>query len=189
MVARTQLRGLDAAAAALRARGITHLLTDCDGVLTDATVYCSAAGEEMLRFSRRDGMAVERLAAAGITTAIVTRERSPIVARRAEKMQAQLFQGLRDKGEWLQSWLAETGRRPGELAYMGDDVNDLGPMTAIAPHGLVAAPADAEPVIAELVQFVSSRKGGAGALREFADFIIDLRGLRAPVTERERSKP
>jgi 3-deoxy-D-manno-octulosonate 8-phosphate phosphatase (KDO 8-P phosphatase) len=185
---RPELR-LDATTAAARARGITHVFTDCDGVLTDATVYCSAEGEALLRFSRRDGMAVERLRAAGISCAIVTRERSPIVRLRAEKMGAGLFEGVRDKAEWLRSWLAETGNSLAQLAYMGDDVNDLGPLTAIAPVGLVAAPADAEPVIAEMVQFVSSRNGGAGALREFADYIIDLRGNRGTGTERERSKP
>jgi 3-deoxy-D-manno-octulosonate 8-phosphate phosphatase (KDO 8-P phosphatase) len=184
-----RLRGLDAAAAAQRAAGIRFLFTDCDGVLTDGTVYCSESGEEMLRFSRRDGMGIERLAAAGITTAIVTRERSPIVARRADKLGVQLFSGVRDKGDWLTRWQAESGRTLAGLAYMGDDVNDLPPMAAIAPHGLVAAPADAEPVVAAAVQFLSARPGGAGALREFADFILDLRGLRVSGTESERSKP
>ncbi len=174
------LHGLDLAAAAARARGITCLLTDCDGVLTDGSVYCGAEGEALLRFSRRDGMGFERLRNSGIVCAIVTRERSPIVQKRAEKIGAQLFEGIRDKGDWLQAYLSESGRTLAQLAYMGDDVNDLGPLAAIAPHGLVAAPVDAEPVVTEVVHFVSGRGGGQGALREFADFIIDLRGGSKP---------
>ena len=81
-----------------RAAGVRLLLTDCDGVLTDGSVYCSPDGEGLLRFSRRDGMGVARLRDAGIDTGIVTRENSPIVAQRAKKLGiTELHQGAVDK--------------------------------------------------------------------------------------------
>jgi 3-deoxy-D-manno-octulosonate 8-phosphate phosphatase (KDO 8-P phosphatase) len=161
---------------AARARQITHLLTDCDGVLTDGTVYCSAAGEELLRFSRRDGMGVQRLLQAGITCAIVTRERSPIVARRAEKLGITVHAGIDDKRTWLVAWLREQKLHAAQVAYIGDDVNDLEIIAALQPHGLTGAPADAEPQVTGAVDFVSGRGGGAGAFREFAEFILGARG-------------
>ena len=167
---------VEAAALATRARRITHVLTDCDGVLTDGTVYCSAAGEELLRFSRRDGMGVQRLREAGITCAIVTRERSPIVAARAEKLGLVVHAGIDDKRTWLVAWLVEQGLHAAQVAYIGDDVNDLEITAAIAPHGLTGAPGDAEPEVTRVVHFVSGRCGGAGAFREFADFILGARG-------------
>ena len=169
------MRGLDIDEAARRARRISWLLTDCDGVLTDGSVYCSAAGEELLRFSRRDGMGIQRLREAGITTAIVTRERSAIVAKRAEKLGVQVFAGIVDKRDWLECWRVEGAHALDALAYMGDDVNDLGIAGAIHPHGLTAAPADAEPVMTTAVHFLSARVGGAGAFREFADFVLGLK--------------
>lgn len=176
MTPEARLRGLTVDDATRRAARVTFVLTDCDGVLTDGTVYCGAAGEDLLRFSRRDGLGIERLTAAGIPTAIVTRERSPIVAKRAEKLGIEVYAGVRDKHAWLEIWLQERERQHAELAYMGDDLNDLPALEAIRPHGLVAAPSDAEPLVARAVHFVSSRPGGLGAFREFADFILGLRG-------------
>ena len=193
-----RLRGLTGAAAAERAARLSLVLTDCDGVLTDGSVFCSADGEALLRFSRRDGMAVERLRAAGLETAIVTRERSPIVARRAEKLGVHVYAGIRDKRDWLLGWLVEQDPRWNQgnealasLAYIGDDVNDLGLCAAVAPHGLTGAPADAEPVVRgdDSVHFVGARPGGAGAFREFADFLIGLRGVWGERVATERRTP
>jgi 3-deoxy-D-manno-octulosonate 8-phosphate phosphatase (KDO 8-P phosphatase) len=167
---------LDPGALASRARRITHVLTDCDGVLTDGTVLCSAAGEELLRFSRRDGMGVQRLREAGITCAIVTRERSPIVARRAEKLDIVVHAGIDDKRTWLVAWLHAQSLHAAQVAYIGDDVNDLEIAAAVQPHGLTGAPADAAPQVIDAVHFVSARPGGAGAFRDFAEFILGARG-------------
>ena len=187
-----RLRDLSPGEAARRARQITYLLTDCDGVLTDGTVYCSAEGEELLRFSRRDGMGVQRLRQAGIRTEIVTRETSPIVARRAEKLGITVHAGITDKRAWLEAWLLEQELALGQLAYIGDDVNDLKIAAVIHGHGLTAAPADAEPDVAAAVHFVSTRPGGLGAFREFADFVIGLKdwGTRSETGRQpEGSKP
>jgi 3-deoxy-D-manno-octulosonate 8-phosphate phosphatase (KDO 8-P phosphatase) len=162
---------LDAAEAGRRARRVRLLLTDCDGVLTDATVYYSERGEELKRFSLRDGMGCERLREVGVTTAIVTREDSPIVARRAHKLAVRLWGGVRDKRAALPAILAEYGVTPDQVAYIGDDVNDLGVMEALANEGLICAPADAEASVLERVHLRSTRCGGAGAFRQIAEWI------------------
>ncbi len=174
---------------ARRAARVSCLLTDCDGVLTDASVYCGEAGEALLRFSRRDGMGFQRLREGGVEAAIVTRERSPIVARRAEKLQTPVHAGIGDKAAWLAVWTREKGVKLDELAYIGDDVNDLGIIAAIAPHGLCAAPADAEAEVMARVHLVTALGGGQGAFREFADLILRSRGIGQVVIEPGRRKP
>jgi 3-deoxy-D-manno-octulosonate 8-phosphate phosphatase (KDO 8-P phosphatase) len=159
-----------------RALRVRLVLTDCDGVLTDGTVWVSEHGEALKRFSLRDGMGVERLHGAGVETAIVTRERSPIVARRAEKLRLRLhFEGVADKAAELPRMLAEAGYRAGEAAYIGDDVNDLGILEAVGREGLTGAPFDALEPVASAVHHVCRARGGEGAFREFAEWILRLR--------------
>ena len=158
-----------------RARRLRLVLTDCDGVLTDATAWYSERGEELKRFSLRDGMGTELLRNAGIETAIVTRERSRSVRRRAEKLGVVLFEGVRDKGADLSRFLAATERGRAEVAYIGDDVNDLGILHAVGEQGLTAAPADAVAEVASRAHLHCRTRGGEGAFREFADWILRLR--------------
>src|SRR5438105_7910342 len=94
---------------AARARRLRLVLTDSDGVLTDAGVYYSERGEELKRFSIRDGMGVERLRDAGIATAIVTGEKSGSVVRRAEKLGIRAYLGIKDKAALLPVALADAG--------------------------------------------------------------------------------
>jgi 3-deoxy-D-manno-octulosonate 8-phosphate phosphatase (KDO 8-P phosphatase) len=159
-----------------RARRVRLLVTDCDGVLTDGSVYYSDRGEAMRRFSVRDGMGVERLCEAGISTAILTRERSEAVVRRAQKLGLpHLFLGVHDKGAHLPVLLRETGLGVEQLAYIGDDVNDLGLIDVLSLHGLTAAPADAMPDVRRAVHYHCACGGGRGAFREFAEWILRLR--------------
>jgi 3-deoxy-D-manno-octulosonate 8-phosphate phosphatase (KDO 8-P phosphatase) len=158
-----------------RAQRVRLCATDCDGVLTDGTVYYGPEGEALLRFSRRDGMGVERLAAAGVTTVIVTREKSLIVRRRAEKLGIRLFEGIADKAAFADTLALETGVTLAEMAYIGDDVNDLGLLARVGHDGLTGAPADAEPEVLHTVLFPCSRPGGRGAFREFSQWILRLK--------------
>ena len=157
-----------------RAARLKLVLTDCDGVLTDAGVYYSERGEELKRFSIRDGMGFERLRDAGLAVAIMTGETSPSVARRSEKLKARALLGVKDKARCLETLLAEMQITAGEVAYIGDDVNDLGVIAAIAPRGLVGAPADALPQVRRVVHWVSEKEGGHGAFRDFAEWILEL---------------
>ena len=159
-----------------RAQRLRLVLTDCDGVLTDGSVYYGESGEALRRFSVRDGMGVERLRAAGIETAIVSREPSANIARRAEKLRLPyLYLGVRDKAAHLPAILAETGLEVSHLAFIGDDVNDLELLAAVSEHGLTAAPADAMPEVLAVCHHPCQARGGAGAFREFAEWILSLR--------------
>lgn len=159
-----------------RAARIRLVLTDCDGVLTDAGVYYSADGEAMKRFSFRDGMGIERLRDAGIETAIITRERSKIVERRAEKLRVRVYSGVMDKREHLDVIARETGQTVERIAYIGDDVNDLGIIKAVGEMGLTGAPVDAMDEVGSCVHFRSTQAGGYGAFRQFAEWILVLKG-------------
>jgi 3-deoxy-D-manno-octulosonate 8-phosphate phosphatase (KDO 8-P phosphatase) len=174
--ARSSARTLLPAMLRARARRLRLVLTDCDGVLTDGTAWYGPEGEAFKRFSLRDGMGVERLRAAGIETAIVTRERSSCVARRAEKLRLPFhFEGVQDKAAHLGEILARTACSVDEVAYMGDDLNDLGLLQVVGEGGLTAAPQDAVDAVLANVHFRSSLPGGRGAFREFAEWILALR--------------
>lgn len=165
---------LEAAAFSRRAANIRLVVTDVDGVLTDAGVYYSARGEELKRFSMRDGMGVERLRRHNIDTAFVTREDSPIVVQRAHKLRvSQLHLAVQDKRALLIRLLSKLGLSPSKVAYMGDDVNDLEAMRMVAEEGLTAAPSDAMPEVLEAAHFRTTLSGGHGAFREFAELLIN----------------
>jgi len=171
-----------------RAARLRLVITDVDGVLTDGGVFYSDRGESMKRFSVRDGMGVERLRLAGMETAFMTRELSPIVSRRAEKLRlAHVYLGVNDKRAALDQVLVEAGLEPPQVAYIGDDVNDREIMQAVAEQGLTGAPADAEPEILRLAHHRSQRPGGHGAFREFAEWILGLRGAARAPTSVDRS--
>jgi 3-deoxy-D-manno-octulosonate 8-phosphate phosphatase (KDO 8-P phosphatase) len=166
----------------MRAAALRLVITDVDGVLTDGGVYYSERGETLKRFSLRDGMGVERLRDAGIETAFLTREASPIVARRAEKLRLRLcYLGVADKLSALPQILADAGVDAAQVGYIGDDVNDLPVMERLASRALVAAPADAMPSVCRVAHHVCARPGGHGAFRDFAEWILELRAqARAP---------
>ncbi len=157
-----------------RASGIRLLLTDVDGVLTDNGVYYSERGEEMKRFSIRDGMGVERLRKiADIDTGIVTGETSPSVARRAEKLNIkELHLGIKNKAGRVEEIIAANKLRWEEVAYIGDDVNDL---EVLMKAGLSACPADAMAAVMAVADYRCENKGGYGAFREFAEWLIEMK--------------
>lgn len=154
-------------------REIRLVLTDVDGVLTDGGVYYSAHGEELKRFDLRDGMGVARLREAGIDCGIVTGEDSPIVGRRAAKLGIEeLHLGVTDKSAVLDRILERRALTAGQVAYIGDDVNDAEVMSRV---GFTGAPADAQPGIAALADHVCNAPGGHGAFREFIELILAAR--------------
>lgn len=154
-----------------KAAPIRLLLTDCDGVLTDAGVYYSDQGEMLKRFSMRDGMGVERLRElSGVETGIITGENSPIVAQRAAKLGIkELHLGAKNKRQVLAEILERRLLQPDQVAYIGDDLNDEAIMRAV---GLCACPADAMEGILSIADYICLLPGGQGAFREFAELII-----------------
>lgn len=173
----------DAVDALLRARPRTDLaerlrevrlfITDVDGVLTDAGMYYSERGDELKRFNTRDGKGLALLREAGIQTAILTSEQTDLVAWRGRKLRLDYVrQGATDKIPAFEALLAEAGVAPAEVAYIGDDLNDLPVMERV---GVRAAPADAEPAILAVADYVCERSGGRGCVREFASLLLDAR--------------
>lgn len=156
-------------------RDIKLLITDCDGVLTDGGMYYSENGDELKKFNTKDGMGVQRLRSIGIDTIIITGEKSELVKRRAKKLGInEVYLGIKDK-EPLVSEIA-TKRKIGlnEIAYLGDDINDL---EAIKSVGLGCCVADAMKCVKDVSQYIISAKGGEGALREVAELIISNRNV------------
>jgi YrbI family 3-deoxy-D-manno-octulosonate 8-phosphate phosphatase len=156
-----------------KVRKIKLVLTDNDGVLTDTGVYYSAEGEMLKRFSIRDGMGVERLRnILGIETGVITGELSGSIKKRAEKLKiTQLFQGIKEKHKLLKEIILYNNIQPENIAYIGDDVNDIEIMKLV---GLTATPSDGMLVIRNMVDYVCEQKGGNGAFRDFAELIIAL---------------
>jgi len=148
--------------------------TDVDGVLTDAGMYYSESGDEWKKFNTRDGMGIKLLQRAGIITAIVTQERTKLVARRAEKLTIpELHQGVMDKLSLVREMAARHGFTLSQVAYIGDDINDLETLKAV---GFSASPADGLPDIVAAVDYVCQKKGGEGAVREIIEMILGAQG-------------
>ncbi|MFZ0454426.1 MAG: HAD-IIIA family hydrolase [Ignavibacteriaceae bacterium] len=154
-----------------KAKKIKLVLTDNDGVLTDTGVYYSENGEELKRFSIRDGMGVERLKnLLNIKTVIITGELSGSVKKRAEKLKIdEFYLGAKKKESLLDEILKKNNLKSENIAFIGDDVND---MELIKIVGLSAAPSDAMPDILEIVDYICDHIGGNGAFREFAELLI-----------------
>ena len=145
--------------------------TDVDGVLTDAGMYYSESGEELKKFNTRDGMGIKLLQRAGIITAIVTQERTKLVARRGEKLMIpEVHQGVMDKLALVREMVERLGLSMEEVAYIGDDVNDVATLKAV---GFSATPADGMPQAAAVVDYVCAKKGGEGAVREIIEMILE----------------
>ena len=145
--------------------------TDVDGVLTDAGMYYSESGDEWKKFNTRDGMGIKLLQRAGIITAIVTQERTKLVARRAEKLTIpELHQGVMDKLTVIREMAARHGLTLSQVAYIGDDINDLETLKEV---GFSASPADGLPDIVAAVDYVCQKKGGEGAVREIIEMILE----------------
>lgn len=152
---------------------ISLFATDVDGVLTDAGMYYSESGDEWKKFNTRDGMGIKLLQKAGIITAIVTQERTRLVARRAEKLAIpELHQGVMDKLSVIREMAARHRLSLQQVAYIGDDVNDIEALKAV---GFSAAPADGLPQVLKVVDYICRQKGGEGAVRELVEMILQSR--------------
>lgn len=150
---------------------IKIVLTDNDGVLTDTGVYFSAKGEELKRFSIRDGMGIERLRKyAGVETIIVTGEESGSVKARAEKLKMnECYLGVKKKEEVFSEIMKKHNLTENEIAFVGDDSNDFEVMKIA---GFKATPADGMSFIKEIADYICENNGGNGAFREVAELII-----------------
>lgn len=153
--------------------GIKIFFTDVDGTLTDGCTYYSANGEEMKKFNHKDGRGNYLLGQQNIKFGIITGENTKIVEKRAQKLSADYcFLGIEDKLRFLQSFCKDENLSLKEIAYIGDDTNDL---DIIRNVGLSFAVNDSMPDVKENTNYVCSRKGGDGAFREAVDYFLERR--------------
>lgn len=149
---------------------IKLLAMDCDGVLTDAGMYYGEGGEELKKFNTRDGMGLAMLREKGIKTAIITGEDSLAVKWRAEKLKIDdLYMGVNDKSSVIFELSIKYCLNPGQIAYIGDDINDLAAFDMV---GLKFAVNDAESSLKEKADHVLQACGGKGAVREICNMMI-----------------
>jgi N-acylneuraminate cytidylyltransferase len=149
---------------------------DFDGVLTDDRVHVDETGREAVACSRSDGMGLSRLVASGVGAVILSSERNPVVSARAAKLRIESFQGVDDKGAALARVAADRNLAMEEVAYVGNDVND---MACMAMAGVSVAVADAHPEVLRAAAIVLRRPGGHGAVRELCDEIVQARNREA----------
>ena len=146
------------------------LVLDFDGVLTDNRVWVDQDGREMVTANRSDSLGVNLLRQAGVETVVISKETNPVVAVRCRKMNIACIQGEDDKETALKKLLAERGVDPVNAVYCGNDVNDLPCFPLV---GWAVAVADAMPEVARQADYVLSRSGGCGAVRELCDLILN----------------
>lgn len=150
---------------------VRAVVMDFDGVHTDNLVITAQDGSESVRTSRGDGMGLSMLRTEERwRLMILSKERNPVVLRRAEKLQIEVYNAVDDKVSALEGWLAEHGLDWNALLYVGNDVNDRG---AMEHAGLSACPSDSHPEILGLADWVLPHPGGHGALRAMADTLLD----------------
>ena len=152
---------------------IKLILTDVDGVLTDGGMYYSNEGEATKKFNTRDGMGVELLLKNNIKTIFITKEKSTIAKKRGKKVKAaSVHIGVLRKETELVKICKKFAIKPNDIAYIGDDVNDIEIMRKV---GFSSAPSDSNYKVKKIVDYVCSSKGGSGAFRELADLILSTK--------------
>lgn len=152
-------------------KNVRLFLTDCDGCLTDGGMYYTENGDELKRFNTLDGMGFELLRDRGIKTGIITGETTAIVRHRAEKLKVDyLVQGEKNKLKAIQKICTDSNIKLCEVAYVGDDINDL---EAVKRVGYGCTVKNAVKDIKNVAIFESKKKGGEGAVREIIEWILE----------------
>jgi 3-deoxy-D-manno-octulosonate 8-phosphate phosphatase (KDO 8-P phosphatase) len=149
---------------------IRFLAIDVDGTLTDGKIYIGETGEVMKAFNVKDGHAIcKTLPANGVTPVFITGRESAVVENRARELGVdEVYQRVSDKAEVLRELAVQNNISFDEIAYIGDDINDL---PCIEICGFTACPRDAADEVKARVRYVCKNKGGEGAVREFVDVL------------------
>jgi YrbI family 3-deoxy-D-manno-octulosonate 8-phosphate phosphatase len=152
---------------------IKLVLSDVDGVLTDGGMYYSKDGEFLKKFNTKDGMGIELLLDVGIKTILITREKSEVTISRGKKLKVEkTLSGIIDKKKELEKICVEYNVTPEEIAYIGDDVNDLEIMKLV---GFSCSPNDGVNKIKKIADYICKLNGGKGVFREVSDLILEFK--------------
>jgi YrbI family 3-deoxy-D-manno-octulosonate 8-phosphate phosphatase len=147
---------------------ISFVVFDFDGVFTDNTVIVDDSGRESVVCNRSDGIGLQRLQKNGVTALILSSELNDVVKHRAEKMKVPCTHGVKEKLAVLKDEIKKRGLSPAQVAYVGNDVND---MDCLKYVGMPIVVADAHEDVLHLGKFVTRHNGGDGAVREICDLI------------------
>ncbi len=154
-----------------RANKITHFVLDVDGVFTDGSVFYSKDGELSKQFDMRDGMGLEILRETGVEVMVMTSEQSEIVAQRMKKLKIKnVYMGVKDKYALLNHILNEKSLSLYNIAYVGDDINDLANICSV---GWSLTPKNAILVVKQNTDVILPNNSANGAIRTACDFIIN----------------
>ncbi len=158
-----------------KAAQIKAIFFDVDGVLTDGRIIYDETGKEIKNFNVKDGYIISHLKKAGILVGIITGRDSKVVSNRAAELKLDFcHQGIVDKYSVFEKLIAFHKLKKKHVAYIGDDINDLGVLHAC---GLSACPADALDYVKSEVDIITSSKGGEGVVREISDLILASKGI------------
>ncbi len=161
---------------------IKLLVCDVDGVMTDGGLYYSEEGQIIKRFCVQDGLGIKLAQHAGLEIAVITGLVSRAVRKRIEGLGiCEYHEGHREKGGLLKELVVRKGLSLSQVAYLGDDWVDAAPMRMV---GLPMAVKNAQPEIKRLALWISSKRGGEGAVREAISFILRAQGKLKGVWER-----
>jgi len=164
----TTKRGLDSLI-----RDIRLVAFDFDGVFTDNTVYVGEDGRESVRCWRGDGLGLSALRRLGLATVIVSTETNAVVQHRSRKLAVKCFNGCDDKLAVLRTVAGEMGIGLDQVAFVGNDINDLPCLSAVALPIVVK---DAHPAIKKYARYRTRAPGGYGAVREVCDMFDSALG-------------
>lgn len=150
------------------------IVFDVDGTLTDGVVHIDDEGREHKHFHIADGLGFRLAEAVGIKIGIISGRKSRAVERRMSRLPAEdVLQGVGDKAEALRAMMARHGMKPSQVAFVGDDLNDLLAFDAV---GVKIAVANAAPELKRRADYITSRVGGDGAAREAIEAILRAQG-------------
>jgi 3-deoxy-D-manno-octulosonate 8-phosphate phosphatase (KDO 8-P phosphatase) len=155
-------------------RTIEYLVIDVDGTMTDSGIYYDENGNELKKFNTKDAAGFFAAHKVGIKTLVLTGRKCKATARRMAELKVDfLYQDIHNKYIFLQNFIQERGIDKSEIGYIGDDLNDLHPMSLV---GYIACPADSCKEIIEIADYVSPIKGGSGAVRNIIEHILRCSG-------------
>lgn len=152
-------------------KNIKMFAMDVDGTLTDGRIYMGNDGELLKSFHVKDGLGIKLLMNQGIVPVIITGRVSDIVAHRMKELGiTEVYQGVKNKAETLQNLIVKYELEKGQVAYIGDDMNDL---SAIKTAGITFAPADCAKDLRPYIDIILTKNSGDAPVREAIDMILD----------------
>lgn len=161
---------------------LKYLILDVDGTLTDGGLYYDDKGIETKKFCTKDGTGIIAADTAGISILVLTGRECPATSRRMKELGVtDLHQGIKDKAEWMRNWMEQNKIRKDLVGYIGDDINDLGPMKLCS---FIGCPADACSEVKEIANYIATVDGGHGAVRDCIEHILKEAGVWNEVVNR-----